>query len=85
MLEQLLVEIQKSGTLQPNVLAARLNLNTAMVDAMIASLKSMGMLQQINTACSEPCGGCPLASSCGTRGNQGQLWVLTHLKPVRTI
>ena len=57
MLEQLLNEIRKGGTLQPALLARRLDLSTAMVEAMLADLQRMGVLQQVDTACSEPCGG----------------------------
>jgi predicted transcriptional regulator len=80
MLERLLNEIRKGGTLQPGMLAERLNLSTAMVEAMLADLERRGMLQQVDTRCSEPCGGCPLVSSCST-GDRGRLWMLARSKP----
>ena len=78
MLEQLLNLIRKDGTLQPAVLASRLNLSTAMVEAMLADLKRMGMLQLVDTSCSKPCGGCSMANSCGSQGFNGQLWILSR-------
>lgn len=78
MLEQLLDLIRKNGTLQPAVLASRLNLSTAMVEAMLDDLKRMGLLQLVDTTCSKPCGSCSMANSCGSQGFNGQLWILSR-------
>jgi hypothetical protein len=85
MLEKLLDEIRKGGTLQPALLAARLNLSSAMVEAMLANLERMGMLQEINTNCNEPCGGCPLATGCIAQGERGRLWMLSQRKLVEPL
>ena len=81
MLEQLMEEIRKGGTLQPGLLAARLNLSAAMVEAMLANLERMGMLRQVDTSCAESCGGCPLVNGCST-GPRGRLWMLAGSKSV---
>lgn len=85
MLEQLLDEIRKGGTLQPAILAIRMNLSVTMVEAMLANLERMGMLQEINVNCSEPCGGCPLATGCVAQGERGRLWMLSRRKLVKTL
>lgn len=77
MLEQLLNEIKKEGVLQPGILAARLNLSIAMVEAMLASLESMGLVQRIDVSCSSSCKGCPMQSGCAP-DNKNRLWILKH-------
>jgi hypothetical protein len=78
MLEKLLSEIKNGGTLQPATLGQRLGLSTAMVEAMIADLERMGLLQRVDTACShDACGGCSLSSGCVTQGDRGRLWMLS--------
>ena len=80
MLQQLLNIIRQDGTLQPSVLAARMNLSTAMIEAMMDDLKRMGVLKRVDTACGEggACGGCPMTNNCGSQSNSGKLWVLAH-------
>ncbi|HVN53508.1 MAG TPA: FeoC-like transcriptional regulator [Anaerolineaceae bacterium] len=65
MLKQLLAEIQKGGTLQPAVLAARLNVSVGLVEMMLADLERRGFLSRLDSSCGDRCGGCSLAGSCG--------------------
>ena len=74
MLEQLLNIIRQDGTLQPSVLAARMNLSPAMIEAMLDNLKRSGVLNEVNVNCGDHCGGCSLAGSCSSHGEQGRLW-----------
>ena len=80
MLEKLLNEIQRGGTLQPAVMAAKLNVSTGLVEMMMEDLERRGMLAQVATNCSEPCGGCPLVGECATVNPQGRMWMLTRQK-----
>ena len=54
MLEQLLNEIRKGGTLQPAMLAARLDLSTAMVEAMLADLERKGCCSRSTPPAASP-------------------------------
>ncbi len=80
MLERLLSEIQEGGTLQPAVLAARLDTSVAMVQAMLEELERMGLLRPIEASCGEQaCGGCPMVSACSARpGANGRVWMLAQ-------
>ncbi len=80
MLEKLLSEIRDGGTLQPAVLAARLNISVGLVEMMLEDLERRGMLAQVNTSCGEPCGGCPLVGECAISGPQGRMWMLARQK-----
>jgi hypothetical protein len=80
MLEKLLGEIQRGGTLQPAVLAAKLNVSAGLVEMMLEDLERRGLLAQVTTSCSEPCGGCPLVGECATVSPQGRMWMLTQHK-----
>ncbi|RPJ39425.1 MAG: hypothetical protein EHM21_15705 [Chloroflexi bacterium] len=78
MLEKLLNEIRAGGTLQPAALAARLNVSAGMVEMMLEDLARRGLLAQVNAACKEPCGGCPLVGDCAVTSPQGRMWVLAR-------
>ncbi len=78
MLEKLLVEIRKGGTLQPAALAARLGVSAGLVEIMLEDLERRGMIAQVNTNCGEPCGGCPLVGECAVAGPQGRMWMLVN-------
>jgi hypothetical protein len=78
MLEKLLNEIRGGGTLQPAALARKLNISVGMVEMMLEDLERRGMLAQVNTGCSEPCGGCPLVGECAVTNPQGRMWMLTR-------
>ena len=75
MLEQLLAEIRRGGTLQPAALAARLKISVSMVQAMLENLERMGKIQQISSECGSGCGGCALGDSCGTHPS-ARVWLV---------
>ena len=78
MLEALIVEIKRGGTVQPAVLAAKLNVSLGLVQAMLENLERMGMLTQMPASCSESCGGCAVSDGCSTQSHdQGRVWMLT--------
>lgn len=77
MLERLLAEIQSGGTLQPTTLANRLGTSPAMVDMMIEELKRRGFLSEVDLACAQTCGGCPIQNTCISKGDLGRLWQVT--------
>lgn len=66
MLEQLLNEIDAGGTLQTNVLAARLGTSPQLVAAMLGHLQRLGFLSDY-TDCSSGCSGCGLEHACSVR------------------
>jgi hypothetical protein len=78
MLQQLLNEIRAGGTLQPGVLAAKLNTSTGLVEMMLEDLERRGMITLVNTNCGEPCGGCPMVGECAVNTPQGRLWILNQ-------
>lgn len=80
MLETLLNEIRGGGTLQPAVLAEKMNISVGMVEMMLEDLERRGLLAQMNTSCSEPCGGCPLVGECSITSPKGRMWMLAHQK-----
>jgi hypothetical protein len=80
MLEKLMREIRDGGTLQPAVLAARLNISTGLVEMMLEDLERRGLLAQVDTQCSKPCGGCPLVGECAVTSPQGRMWILAGQK-----
>ena len=81
MLETLLAEIRKGGTLQPAGLAARLQVSPALIEMMLEDLERRGLVAQVNPACSEPCGGCPMVGDCGVTGTNGRMWMLVSKNP----
>ena len=82
MLEKLLTEIRSGGTLQPAALAARLNISLGLVEMMLEDLEHRGLIAQVVTNCSEPCGGCPLVGECAITSPQGRMWMLARKKQV---
>lgn len=81
MLEKLLAEIQKGNTTSPAVLAERLKLSTAMVQAMLSTLEEQGYLKAMNTECNpdKPCGSCPVSSLCSSNsGENPRILVMTE-------
>jgi hypothetical protein len=75
MLERLLDEIRKGGTLQPARLAQRLNISVGMVEMMLEDLERRGLLAQIDPNCGPSCGGCSLSDQCTTHSPKGRLWM----------
>jgi hypothetical protein len=75
MLEKLLNEIRAGGTLETNALAARLDVSSQMVQAMLEYLYRAGKIRPY-VPCSDGCGSCGLQSSCtpGQRADQFRLW-----------
>ena len=72
MLQKLLAEIQKGGTLNPTALAARIGASPALVEMMLEDLERRGMLSRLSAGCSAGgCAGCASASACAPR-----VWVL---------
>ncbi len=76
MLESLLTEIRNGGTLQPVTLAARLNLQLGLVEAMLEDLERRGLLTQVDVDCNSSCGGCSLAGACGPGRSKARVWQL---------
>jgi hypothetical protein len=77
MLEKLLVEIQKGGTLEANVLAARLDTSPQMVKVMLGHLEMMGKLKDMAQCDDGGCAKCGLAGSCSTeKGKGAKVWQL---------
>ena len=77
MLEKLLYEIQSSNvTLQPQTLAARLNISVGMVQAMLENLERMGLIQSMNNDCASTCGGCTLSQTCGSNFPKSRVWTV---------
>jgi len=64
MLQKLLDEIQKGGTLEPNQLAASLNTTPEMVLSMLDHLARLGLLRERLACTTTQCKGCPLQNSC---------------------
>ncbi len=78
MLEKLLAEIRAGGTLQPAALAVKLNTSVGLVEMMLEDLERRGVITQVNTACGEPCGGCPMVGECAITSPHGRLWMLAR-------
>jgi hypothetical protein len=80
MLQKLLAEIEKGGTLNPTLLAARLQTSPELVAMMLEDLERRGKLTRLSTDCGTAavCGGCPVATTC-TPGSQSQarVWLLS--------
>ncbi len=82
MLQKLLEEIQKGGTLEPNQLADRLQTTPEMIISMLDHLARLGYLRE-NLACAPTqCQGCPLQSSCHPESDSApKLWGFSQNKP----
>jgi hypothetical protein len=81
MLERLLEEIRKGGTLPQAVLAARVNASVNMVEMMLEDLERRGLLKRLDNGCGTACGGCSLSDSCGIIGSgNGKVWMLASNK-----
>lgn len=63
MLEKLLAEIRKGGTLEVCALAENLGSSPQMVEAMLEHLRRSGLLRSYQ-ACAEACSGCSLKGDC---------------------
>ncbi len=72
MLERLLSEIRLGGTLETNVLAARLGASPQLVAAMLDHLQRLGLIAGY-TDCSSGCAGCSLQGSCSSNPSV-RLW-----------
>ncbi len=66
MLDRLLTEIRNGGTLETNVLAARLDASPQLVAAMLEHLQRLGLIQGYAN-CATSCSGCSLQQSCSAR------------------
>lgn len=73
MLNELLREIDKGGTLSSNLLAARLNTSPGLIEMMLEDLERRGKLRRVAAGCDtvNPCGDCPVSSSCAP---QTRVW-----------
>lgn len=76
MLEQLLAEIRKGGTLTPQLLALRLGMGVEMVQAMLERLAQMGLVKAYEAPC-VTCEGCALKAGCSAGGRKPVLWTTT--------
>ncbi len=72
MLEKLLSEIREGGTLETNVLAARLGTSAQLVAAMLEHLQRLGLIGSY-TDCTNGCGGCSLREACSKQPSV-RLW-----------
>jgi len=64
MMEKLLAEIRKGGTLTPAILAKRLDTRVELVQMMLERLAEMGMIDDFSGNCAQPCSSCALAETC---------------------
>ena len=76
LMNQLLDEIRKGGTLRPSELARRLDVGVDLVRMMLEDLEARGWIMQIG-GCSGTCGGCPLDGAC-SGSDTGQVWMLVN-------
>jgi hypothetical protein len=76
-LEQLLAAIRAGGTFETGILAARLGVSPALVEAMLAHLQRSGYLRPYET-CGDACAGCSLKEGCQANAHQAslRLWQL---------
>ena len=83
MLELLMDEIRKGGTLEVNQLAKKLDTTPQLVEMMIEHLQNSGVVKPYET-CADGCSGCQLSSACShTKGNGvTQIWQYDE-KPVK--
>lgn len=72
MFERLLEEIRRGGTLETNVLAARLQTSPQLVAAMLEHMQRLGLIQTF-VHCVDHCTGCSLADHCSGR-ETARLW-----------
>jgi hypothetical protein len=63
MLEQLVNEIQKGGSLETHALATRLGTTPQLVEAMLEHLQRLGLIRDY-ADCTSGCGGCGLRDAC---------------------
>lgn len=66
MLQNLVEELRRGGTQDPQTLAQKLGVTPQMVDAMLEHLQRVGILQAYSS-CQEPCNGCSLQTACQGR------------------
>lgn len=66
MLERLMNEIRHGGTLETNLLAARLATTPQLVSAMLEHLQRLNLIGSY-TDCASGCGGCSLQDACSER------------------
>ncbi|HTP03173.1 MAG TPA: FeoC-like transcriptional regulator [Anaerolineales bacterium] len=72
MLQLLMAEIERGGTLETGNLAVRLGTTPQMVAAMLEHLRRLGMvLSYVN--CVDDCGGCSLRDGCRSKADM-RLW-----------
>jgi Mn-dependent DtxR family transcriptional regulator len=73
-LEKLLIEIRKGGTLDIHKLANRLDTSPQLVEAMLEHLCQTGILSAYESY-NNTCGGCGLQQSCKSQENRSiRLW-----------
>jgi DeoR/GlpR family transcriptional regulator of sugar metabolism len=74
MLQQLLAELSKGGTVDVAQLAARLKTSPAMVRAMLEQLQSMGRLEPFSACSTGGCESCGISSTCGQVDKNTRVW-----------
>lgn len=70
--------IKNSGTVSPEELGRRLNINPRIVQVMLEDLQRRGILRsfELESACiSENCGGCPVSTGC--QGIKPRIWEIS--------
>ena len=72
MLERILTEIDRGGTLDTTSLAARLDTSPQLVAAMLEHLERIGLIRSY-VNCADGCGGCSLRGNCQAPGDV-RLW-----------
>ena len=75
MLQNLLTQIRAGGSLETQVLAARLGTSPRMVEAMLDHLQRLGLIRDY-IACSDGCAGCRVSEGCGNK-NAPRAWQST--------
>ena len=74
MLERLLEEVRRGGTLETRVLAAQLGTSPQLIEAMLEHLQRRGMIQ-LYVNCGEGCQGCRLQETCRPQNDHSvRLW-----------
>jgi len=80
MLQQLLAEIKRGGTLNAATLAARLHVSPTLIEMMLEDLERRGKLSRLKSQCSSGgCGDCPAATACTPQKRErGRVWIANN-------
>lgn len=74
MLTKLLEEINRSHSLDVNILAKALGTTPSMVESMLSTLAQMGMIKPVDMCSASTCDDCPVNRLCSSTGKQARVW-----------